>query len=86
MPGVEYEATQPPPQSQALGVIHENSQRMLDGLRQGQHTPPGPSMAELKAKLAALQKESEILLEGLKAMMLNGLFDATMMALFPKED
>jgi predicted mannosyl-3-phosphoglycerate phosphatase (HAD superfamily) len=78
MPGVEYEATQPPPQSQALGVIHENSQRMLDGLRQGQHTPPGPSMAELKAKLAALQKELDRLEDEFKALTLN--------KVLPKED
>jgi predicted mannosyl-3-phosphoglycerate phosphatase (HAD superfamily) len=71
MPGVEYEATQPPPQSPALGVIHENSQRMLDGLRQGQPTPPGPSMAELKAKLAALQKELDRLEDEFKALTLD---------------
>jgi hypothetical protein len=72
--------------------ILQNSQRMLKGLQRGEHKLPGPSKAELEAKLAALQKESDMLLEGMKAMMLNGLFDddpeahATMMALWPKKE
>jgi hypothetical protein len=72
--------------------IEKNSLRMLEGLRRGEHRPPGPSKAELEAKLAAAQKESEMLLERMKAMMLDGLFDddpeahATMMALWPKKE